>query len=678
MPIIKSTRLCALLATGVAFAQSNQAVKPADRASAYYHYSLGHYYAELAGQFGNRGDYVNRAIENYRLALREDPTAGFLAEELSDLYVQSGKMKAGLDQAEEDLRQNPNDINARRLLARIYTRLIGDTQQGKANEEYLRKAIEQYKRITDAAPSDTDSLLMLGRLYSMSQNSPEAEKAFQKVLETDPNSEDALSGLAMTYNGVGDSKRATEILQRLVNRNPSLRTLTALASSYEQMHDYKAAADTLRRAVELEPNNLELRKAYAQTLAAGDRLDEAAKIYTGIAAEDPKDAQTQLRLSQIYRQQRNFVKAREANEAARRIDPDNLEVRYNEVNLLEAEGQNARAITALKDMLDQNVKRTYTAPEKANRIVFLEKLGLLYRSTEQYPLAVQTFRQIGELDPDLASRAIAQVIDTYRIGRDYPKAAAEADAAIKRYPQDRVIRSVRASVLADMGKGDQAIAETRKLLGGKDDRDVYVTLAQLYEKTHNYAEEAKAIDSAEKLSTSKEDKESIRFLRGAMFEKQKMYDQAEAEFRKVLAESPDNANALNYLGYMLADRNVRLNEAQQMIAKAVELEPGNGAYLDSLGWVYYRLNRLPEAEKYLRSAVEKTPNDPTVRDHLGDTLFKAGKLKDAIDNWQTSLKNYENSPVGDQDPGEVAKIQRKLDTAKTRLARETGSGVAKH
>jgi tetratricopeptide (TPR) repeat protein len=220
---------------------------------------------------------------------------------------------------------------------------------------------------------------------------------------------------------------------------------------------------------------------------------------------------------------------------------------------------------------------------------------------------------------------------------------------------------------------DEAAADLRKLLDGKNDREVYVTLAQVYEKGKNYTEMAKAIDAADKLSTSKDDKESIAFMRGAMYEKQKKFDQAEAEFRKVIELNPTNGSALNYLGYMLADRNVRLPEAQQLVSKALETDPNNGAYLDSLGWVYYRMNRLDEAETSLRRAMERYSKDPTVHDHLGDVLFKQGKLKEAIAQWQASLKEWDNSSPSEVDPTEVAKVQKKLEGARVRLAKEGGN-----
>jgi tetratricopeptide (TPR) repeat protein len=181
---------------------------------------------------------------------------------------------------------------------------------------------------------------------------------------------------------------------------------------------------------------------------------------------------------------------------------------------------------------------------------------------------------------------------------------------------------------------------------------------------------AKALDEAEKLSENQDEKENVYFMRGAMLEKNKKFDAAEAEFRKVLALNPTSASALNYLGYMFADRGIRLSEAHEMIRKAVDQEPNNGAYLDSLGWVLYRLDRLEEAEEYLKKAVERTGNDPTVHEHLGDLYSKQGKWKEAINEWQKSLKEWEATPKNEYEPQSVAKIQKKLDSAKVRVAKE--------
>jgi tetratricopeptide (TPR) repeat protein len=409
-----------------------------------------------------------------------------------------------------------------------------------------------------------------------------------------------------------------------------------------------------------------------------DRADDALKVYREITAEDKKDWQSWLRIAQIHRQRREFDKAREAANNAEAIEPNNLEVRYNEVSLLEAEGKPQEAITALNELLTSTAKKNYSTGERGNRVVLLERLGLMYRNAEQIDKAVETFRQIAELDPAAGGRAYAQIVDALRAGKQYNRALEEANAAVKKYAEDRVVRGVRASLLADMGKTDEAIAETKKLFDGKSDRETWITLAQIYEKAKRYEEMAKAIDEAEKLSADKDDKEAVLFMRGAMHEKRKNYEASEQEFRRVLELNPKNASALNYLGYMLADRNVRLPEALDMIRKAVELDPDNGAYLDSLGWVYYRMDDLEKAEQYLRSAIERFSKDPTVHDHLGDVYAKQGNLKDAIVQWEQSLHEWDNTSPTESDPSEIAKVQKKLESAKVRLARESGAKPARN
>lgn len=662
--------LASLAAGGLARAQSSD-----NRASAYYNFAMGHLYAELASIHGNRGDYVDKAIEHYKQALKADPSATFLAEELTDLYMQSGRLREAVSEAEEMLKQNPDNLDARRMLGRIYSRMIGDARQNRINEEMLRRATEQYRKISEKDSKDVDAWLMLGRLYKIAQNSVDSEKAYKKALELEPNNEYALSGLATVYSDLGDTKSAIEMWRRLNEQNPSPRTLRALANGYEQVRDYASAAQALRRALELAPNDPEIKRDLAEYLLMGEQLADALKLYEELAAADPKDAHLELRISQIYRQQRDFRKARAAQEKAKALDPDSLEVRYNEVNLLEGEGKYPEAIARLKDILDSTAKKGYSASERANRAMLLERLAILYRSSEQYSQAVETFQQIAQLDPDLGARAAAQVVDTYRQGKEYARAEQEAEAAYQKYPNDRTLRLVRASVLADVGKAEQAAADLKKLLDGKNDRETHLALAQVYDKARNYEEMAKAIEAAGKLSDSNEEKETVHFMRGAMYEKLKKNAEAEAEFRRVLSLNPQNASALNYLGYMFADRNVRLQEAQELISRALEIEPNNGAFLDSLGWLKYRMGKLDEAENYLRMALQRVSRDPTVHDHLGDVYFGKDKLKEAIAQWQISLKEWEAGSRAELDPVEVAKIQKKLEGAKVRLAKESSAAA---
>lgn len=676
MRILNLARVLCLLATAAAVAQTpatpaRDGGAEAVRAAAYYHYSLGHLYSEMAGAFGNRGEYFDKAAENYRLAMKDDPGATFIAEELSDLYIQSGRLRDAVVEAEDLLKQNPNDVNDRRILARIYSRLIGEPQQSRIDETMLKKAIEQYQKITELDPKDVDSWLMLGRLQKISQNTPDAKKAFESAMKIDPENQDAMTGLAMVYADVGDTKAATDLLQKVAEKDPSTRSLTTLAGAYEQMKEYRQAAETLRKAIEVTPdNNLELKRGLADDLMFSEQFEAALKVYQELATEDPKEVKWQLRVSQVYKQLRNFPKAEEASAKARQMAPDDIEVAYNDVTLLEAEGKLPESIKALNDLMTSTEKTSYSPPEKENRARLLETLGTLYRTNEQYADAVAAYKRIEEVSPDLGPRAEAQIVETWRTAKDYQKAEQASAAAAKKFPSDPLVQSIRASLLADMGHYDEAIAATKKLLGGKDDLGTWKALAQVYEKAKNFTEMANSLDQAEKLAASKEDKVEVEFLRGAMYERMKKFDAAEVSFRKVLEMDPDNSSAMNYLGYMFADQNTRLDEAEKLINKALEAEPNNGAYMDSLGWVYFRMKKLPQAEEQLRRALQKLSRDATVHDHLGDVYMKLGKTQEAIAQWNASVKGFKEQLASETDPGEVSKVTSKLDAARVKLAQE--------
>lgn len=641
-----------------------------NRSAAYYHAALGHLYADLANQYGGRGEYLTKAIDNYKLALKADPDSSFLASELADLYLSSGMLRTATTEFEEQVRKNPSDVNSRRILGRFYMARIRDGQQGRMNEEMLKKALEQYVAVSTLAPADIDNWTLLGRLHKLAQNSAQAEAAYKKALDIDPGSEDALTGLAMVYSDNGDNTQASLLLKRVTDKNPSLRTLTALAATYEQMKEYKLAAETYRRALELNKENTDLKRAYGQALFAADDNDAAKAIFEEILSEEPNDLLACLRLSQIYRDKKDYAKAREFAQRAKKLDPNNLEIQFNEVNLLEAEGKTQEATQVLREAIAGMPLRPDSQGERNNKMFLLEKLGMLYRSANQTDKAVAAFREIIDLDPTTGPRASAQIVDAYRGGKNFQLAETEAAAALKKYPNDRLTKVVMANVLTDLARFKDADSLLRTAFDGKSDRETWIAIAQVHEKAKDFAEMGKAIDQAEKLSDTPEEKEAVTFMRGAMYERMKKFELAEAEFRKVLAANPTSAAALNYLGYMYADRNVKLNEALEMITKAVDQDPNNAAYLDSLGWVYFRLSRFDEAVEQLNRSLQRGSGDPTVHDHLADVFFTQGKLKEAISQWERAIHEWKTNAPSEIDQAELTKIEKKLEDARVKLAKE--------
>jgi tetratricopeptide (TPR) repeat protein len=279
------------------------------------------------------------------------------------------------------------------------------------------------------------------------------------------------------------------------------------------------------------------------------------------------------------------------------------------------------------------------------------------------------------LGKDQAERGWGDVIDAYREARMYPQATTAAQEAVKAMPDDRALRLTLASHLADTGKVDEGLKMAQSLLGKGDDREVLIALSQMYSRLRRFPQAEEMLKKADDLSTKQDEKDYINFLYGALYEREKKYEPAELYFRKVLARDPNNAMTLNYLGYMFAENGTRLDESLSLVKKAVDQDPQNGAYLDSLGWVYYKQGKLDLAEQTLRRAAERIDTDGTVHSHLGEVFAKQGKLKLAAAQWERAMDEYGHSLPSDNDPTEVAETQKKLESARVKLAKQNQSAL---
>ena len=681
---------CVLLAT-VAFSFSQQTAATApdtksaaqtssrkpDRAAAYYHYTMAHIYEELVTVYG-RSDLATKAIEEYRQAIDADPTSAYLTSGLAELYAKTGRIRDAVLEAQDILKRDPKNLEAHKLLGRIYLRSLGNMQSGEqsSSQNVLKLAIEQYEEIVklDTDPSNlVDDHLLLGRLYRLNNDLQKAENEFKTAVKLQPDSEEAVTTLAYLYNEEGDSTRAVEALNSVPDAGRSAKLYSALGYTYEQQKEYKKAIEAYRHAIELDRDNLDAIRGLAQNLLNDGQTDAALDQYKIIADANPEDAQTYLRIAEIYRKKGKFDLALENLKKAESMVQDSIEVPYQIATVYQAQGRDEEAAQTLKQLIDKTEKAdgNYTAGEKNNRSVFLERLGTIYRDMGNTQAALDTFRKMLPLGDENAVRGYQQIIDTYREAKQWPQATAAAKEAVQKLPNDRGLKMVLASQLADTGQPDTAIAQVKALLkGNAEDREVYIALSQMYTRLKRWNEAEEAINKAEQLSAKPEDKLYATFVKGSVYERAKKYDLAEEAFKQVLSSDPQNAVALNYLGYMLADRGVRLDEALNYVKKAIELDPANGAYLDSLGWAYYKLGKYDLAEENLSKAVQRTPNDPTVQDHLGDVYQKTGRLKQAAAHWERALNEYGRSVAADAEPSDVAKVQKKLESARIKLARE--------
>jgi tetratricopeptide (TPR) repeat protein len=652
--------------------------KTPDRAGAYYHFALAHMYEEQVATYG-RSELANKAIEEYRAAIEDDPTSPYLTSGLAELYAKTGRIRDAVVEAQDIIKKNPSNLEARRLLGRIYLRSLGDMQAGSGSESVLKLAIEQYEQIVRLQPDSMDDHLLLGRLYRLNNDLQKAESEFKTAVKLDPQSEEAVTTLAYLYNELGDTARATQVLSSVPNTQRSAKLYSALGYTYEQQKEYKNAIESYRHAIELDRDNLDAIRGLAQNLLNDGQSDAALEQYKVIADANPEDAQTYVRIAEIYRKQGKFDLALENLKKAESMVQDSFEVPYNIAAIYQAQGRYDEAIPILRDLLKKSEKADgkYSNGEKSNRAVFLERLGTIYRDQGNYQAAVEPFHEIVALGgDDNIERGYQQIIDAWREAKEWQKATDAAQEAVQKLPNSRDLKMVLAAQQADMGQADKALSDVRAMLKNDksaEDRQVYITLAQMYTRLRRFNEAEQALDKAEQLSSKADDKEYVWFLRGSTYERDKHYPEAEAQFKKVIASDPDHASALNYLGYMLADQNMKLDEAVGYIKHAVALDPSNGAYLDSLGWAYFRLGKYELAEDNLLKASQKINTDPTVHDHLGDLYQKTGRLKLAATNWERALTEWNRTIAAEVDPADQARVQKKLDSAKMKLAKEEGA-----
>jgi tetratricopeptide (TPR) repeat protein len=262
----------------------------------------------------------------------------------------------------------------------------------------------------------------------------------------------------------------------------------------------------------------------------------------------------------------------------------------------------------------------------------------LLESLERYELATQTYKSVP---------------------RDHPSfTAAEMG---------------RAEALRRADKMDAAIEVLEQLRDSHPELPmVHVAAADLYRQSEEYDKAATAYDSAiDLLGEAQPGHWFIYYARAISQERRGNWDKAEADFRKALELNPEHPQVLNYLGYSLVEKQQKLDEALDMIERAVEAQPDSGYIVDSLGWVLYRLGRYDEAIVHMERAAELMPVDPVVNDHLGDVLWAVGRETEARFQWKRALSFVDKeNPSPDVDPD---RMRRKLEVGLDVVLQEEGS-----
>jgi tetratricopeptide (TPR) repeat protein len=639
------------------FSQTPKDSPKSGRGEAYLHFAK----ARMLADSGK----VNDAIAEYKKALEGDPDNPAIFAEMADTYLraQPPRVREAVAAAQSAIKLDANNIDAHKILASIYTSMVGDSSGRAATEDTVNLAIHEFEEIVRIDPSDRQSFLMLGRLYQVKNDDKKAEEIYKKFLGMEPGSEEGVTALARLHMDANDNKQAVELLESFIKEHPDAATaFEALGQAYANLEQFGKAASSYRSALDLDPDNDDLKRALAQALFFDDKYDDAATLYLELAKDNPTDGMALLRLGQIYREQKRYAQAHVYLQQAVKNFPDSIEIQFNMMQLERDEGLLEDAFDRISDIVKRTERANgrYSESEKQNRRVFLTNMVQISETLGRFDDEVTALTAMKAVTDDKDGRLDRSIVDAYRSAKNTDRAIAYAEQALKENPNSVSLRLVHADMIAEKGRVDEAIKSLRDITkGSPQDLEVLVTMANIYQRAKKNDE---ATTIAESLVKQFPDDVNAYFQQGAIYERQKKYAEAERAFRKALDLEKDNPAVLNYLGYMLADRGVKLDEAVALIEKAVNQDPINGAYLDSLGWAYFRLNKLDLAEQYLTKALKYSATDPTVNDHVGDLYFKQQRFEEARTAWTKTVQLS-------SDQEEIAKVKKKLDDLKSKLAK---------
>jgi len=459
-------------------------------------------------------------------------------------------------------------------------------------------------------PQDAELHFLLGGLFASLKNSPNAIEEYQTVIKLDPK-----YTLAYLY----------------------------LSTLYAEQKDYKNSLDILNKLLKIDPDHVIGHYYSAKVLMELKQDDEAEKELKKTLALRPSFESAMVDLGLLYERQKKIALAIEVYDQMSKMYPTGVKVRIRLGELLLQEKRYEDADRILQEIIQQY---------GTNKEIALS-VGLAYLERNHHEKAINLFHKLLATYPD--DQKIRYLLATAYGETAMGRQAIEMFNMIPMDSEYFVGARIQAALLLKKeGSIEGALKATREAITRrKDAAGLYVFLASLYDEIKDDSHVEKVLQ--EGLGILPKSTEILYSL-GVLFEKTERFEESIKQMRLILSYDPEHADALNFIGYGYADRGIHLNEAEEMIKKALQLKPGNAYIIDSLGWVYYRKNKPDLAIKYLSEAARLQPDDVAITEHLGDAYVKAGLFSDALEIYRKSLKL---NPGSRTLPGKISNLLKK-------------------
>ena len=614
----------------------------------------------VARRLESDGD-TKGALAALERAEKLDPSSAEVLAERAALHARQNEGPEARAAAERALKIDGGNIEAHRILALVYAAWSEGAAQrpsGETAESSRAKSIEHFRAIRTSPAMGTDLSLQIayGRLLLRSGEGEEAVTVLEAVATQAPYLAEPYVLLAEARTAKGQMAEAAEALAQAAEINP--RYYVSLGDLYEKLGRWAAAAGAYGQAVEgVRQPSRDLRMRYVTALLnvpGGVGASRAKDQLTELLKTNPDDARLLYLMSTAARQLEDYKGAEEAARRILAVDPNSLAGVSALTRTLMDQYQYRRVVETVAPLSKDLTSRA--KGREADAASVMAQLGLAQQQLADYDASVAAFTAAKQLAPgdEAYDLYLAQAL---LAARKNDRALAAVNAALEQHPDETRLVRLRAQALARLGRSGEAAT----YLEGAIKRDskspeLAFALAETYAAQKRFDEAVRVIEQAE-TAFGESDEFTLRLA--TFYDQAGRVADAERELRRMIERDPLDGNALNYLGYMLADRTDRHTEAVELIERALRGEPDNPAYLDSLGWALFKQGKVDAALDPLARAAAAIPSNSVIQDHFGDLLARQGKWTDAVAAWQRAL-------AGDGESIDAATVEKKIRDGRRR------------
>lgn len=619
------------------------------------------------------------ALAAFEEAEKQRPDAAYIHLEHAQLLArlaqaarlpgaQTSYLRKAADEVGKARQIAPHNLDVLRGVGLVYLEMAG--QDAAA----LHTALEALESVHQSDPDDVQTAINLGRLYLDQQQPAKAAAVFREVIVQAPQQRAAYALLVEALLRDDKGREAEAVLSQILDFEPAaLEARLTLAELEGRRNDYAAVLATLKAAPAPGRDDARLQRQLAwayyltgdvdHALATVEPLLQAAHPLQSLQApqqsspgDEAEDVQLLLLKGLVLAAQGHNQEAGELLEKLRGNRPTDAALAGILSKVLERAGHPDEAARVLAE-LDSGLEKAGKQDEERQARLELAQVYYDAKQWDRVSEALQPLLRLGPKEEAAREPALLLAADALVQRKSYDEALKLLDKAQPNQGTPN-LAAKRAEVLFRGGREPEATRRLGELAASKEPRAA-LAAAETYQRLDKYAESIPVLEqllARTDTGLQAPGLKAARFLLGAAYERTGKREQAVAEFRRLLGADPDYHAALNYLGYMFAERGEHLDEAQKLIEKAVALEPDNGAYVDSLGWVYYRLGRFEQARAALERATRLEIADGTVQEHLGDVYGAMGQPDRAGEAYRRALE------LESGDPAKADAVRRKLDS----------------